>query len=162
MTRFRDPLTALLSYEGFERAVENLAVHQHSGAGDAHLLYFSLTNLDNFRNEDGYLVWQRDLVRFAAVLQKSLGRGWHIARLSNSRFGAVRLDDHEVTQTEPLLTLVLSSCSRKIDTQGWADRVGLRMASVRALLTGSGLQDSLRTLEQSVRDLEAGKRIALL
>jgi GGDEF domain-containing protein len=162
INQYRDPLTALLSYEGFERAVDNLAVRQHSGGGVAHMLYFSLLSLDNFRHEDGYIVWQRDLVRFAAVLQKVLGNGWHIGRLSNSKFGAVRLDDHRNLATEPLLTLVLTSCSRKIDTKDWVDRVGLRMAGVCTPLTGSGLKESLRVLDQSVRDLEAGKRIALL
>jgi GGDEF domain-containing protein len=162
INRYRDPLTALLSYEGFERAVENLSVRQHSGGGVAHLLYFSLLELDNFRAEDGYLVWQRDLVRFAAVLQKALGEGWHIARLSNSKFGAVRLDDHRKLRTEPLLTLVLSSCTRKIDTQGWVDRVGLRMAGVSTPLTSTGLQENLRVLEQTLLALPPGKRIALL
>ena len=162
ITRFRDPLTALLSYEGFERAVDNLVVRQHSGGGVAHILYFSLTALDSFRYEDGYLVWQRDLVRFAAVLQNSLGVGWHIARLSNSKFGAVRLDDHGSETKESLLTLVLSSCARKIDTEGWADRVGLRMTCANTPLTTTGLQDILRILEQTVRDLPPGKRIALL
>lgn len=163
VNRYRDQLTALLSYEGFEREVENLAVRQHSGSGAAHMLYFSLTELESFRSEDGYLVWQRDLVRFAAVLQKSLGEGWHIARLSNNKFGAVRLDDlNAKTNSEPLLTLVLSSCARKIDTEGWVDRVGLRMAGVSTPLTSHGLKESLRILEQSVRDLAPGKRIALL
>jgi two-component system, sensor histidine kinase LadS len=158
----RDPLTALLSYEGFERAVDTLAVRQQSGGGVAHVLYFSLLHLDNFRHEDGYIIWQRDLVRFAAVLQKALGNDWQIARLSNSKFGAVRLADQRSLAIEPLLTLVLTSCSRKIDTQGWVDRVGLRLASVCTPLTSSGLQDSLRLLDQSVRDLGPGKRIALL
>jgi two-component system, sensor histidine kinase LadS len=162
INRYRDPLTALLSYEGFEQAVENLSVRQHSGGGVAHVLYFSLLELDSFKAEDGYLVWQRDLVRFAAVLHKALGEGWHIGRLSNSKFGAVRLDEHRKLLTEPLLTLVLSSCSRKIDTQGWVDRVGLRMAGVSTPLTSSGLKESLSILEQSVRDLPPGKRIALL
>lgn len=161
--RYRDPLTALLSYEGFEREVDNLAVRQHSGSGAAHMLYFSLSELDSFRTEDGYLVWQRDLVRFAAVLQKSLGEGWHIARLSNKKFGAVRLDDlNAKTNSEKLLTLVLTSCARKIETEGWVDRVGLRMAGVSTPLTSTGLKDSLRTLDQSLRDLAPGKRIALL
>jgi GGDEF domain-containing protein len=162
INRYRDPLTALLSYEGFENAVENLAVRQHSGGGVAHVLYFSLTQLDSFRQEDGYVVWQRDLVRFAAVLQKVLGEGWHIARLSNSKFGAVRLDEQRETVSDRLLTLVLSSCARKIDTKDWIDRVGLRMAAVNTPLTSSGLKESMRVLEQSVRDLEPGKRIALL
>jgi 7TM diverse intracellular signalling len=162
INRYRDPLTALLSYEGFERAVESLSVRQHSGGGVAHLLYFSLLELDTFRAEDGYLVWQRDLVRFAAVLHKALGEGWHIARLSNSKFGAVRLDDHRRLSTEPLLTLVLSSCTRKIDTQGWVDRVGLRMAGVSTPLTSTGLQGNLRVLEQTLQALPPGKRIALL
>ena len=74
--RYRDPLTALLSYEGFEQAVENLSVRQHSGGGVAHVLYFSLLELDSFRAEDGYVVWQRDLVRFAAVLQKECREKW--------------------------------------------------------------------------------------
>ncbi len=160
--RFNDPLTALLSYEGFERAVENLAVRQHTGGGAAHLLYFSLTELDNFRSENGYEVWQRDLVRFAAVLQKVLGESWSIARLSNSKFGAVRLGGAHHKTNEPLLTLVLSSCARKIDTEGWANRVGLRMSGTAIPLGGTGLQDSLRVLEQAVRDLKPGKRIALL
>jgi two-component system, sensor histidine kinase LadS len=163
VTRFRDPLTALLSYEGFERAVDTMAVSQQGNSGAAQLLYFSLTELDNFRHEDGYIVWQRDLVRFAAVLQKALGEDWKIARLSNSKFGAVSLDDRAATtKIDALLTLVLSSCTRKIDTQGWVDRVGLRMAGVNTQLSSDGLKESLRSLEQAVRELGANKRIALL
>lgn len=160
VTRFRDPLTALLSYEGFERAVETLAVRRHS---QVQLLYFNLTELDNFRHEDGYVVWQRDLVRFAALLQKVLGEDWQIARLSNSKFGAVCTDDKIVTvKIHSLLTLVLTSCSHKIDTQGWADRVGLRMAGTNTYLASQEIKDCLRDLEQAVRDLGANKRIAVL
>lgn len=160
VTRFLDPLTALLSYEGFERAVDALAVRQH---GRMQLLYFSLTELDNFRYADGYVVWQRDLVRFAALLQKALGEGWQIARLSNSKFGAVRLGDKtQLSEIQALLTLVLSSCTRNIDTQGWTDRVGLRMAGADTVIAGDGLKDSLLNLEQAVRDLGANKRIAVL
>ncbi len=163
VTRFRDPLTALLSYEGFERAVDTMAVRQQANISAAQLLYFNLTELDNFRHEDGYIVWQRDLVRFAAVLQKVLGEDWQIARLSNSKFGAACLDDKLAkTKNDALLTLVLSSCARKIDTQGWADRVGLRMAGVNTSLSSDGLKDSLLSLEQAVRELGANKRIALL
>jgi GGDEF domain-containing protein len=163
VTRFRDPLTALLSYEGFERAIDTMAVRQQDNMGAAQLLYFSLTELDNFRHEDGYIVWQRDMVRFAAVLQKALGEEWEIARLSNSKFGAVCLNDRTATtKIDALLTLVLSSCARKIDTQGWVDRVGLRMAGVNTPLSSEGLKDSLRSLEQAVRELGANKRIALL
>jgi GGDEF domain-containing protein len=158
----RDPLTALLSYEGFEREVENLNLRQTSEGGIAHLLYFSLTELNNFKHEDGYVVWQRDMVRFAAVLQRVLGEGWHIGRLSNSKFGAVRLSDQQTASSEPLLTLVLSHCARKIDTYGWVDRVGLRMAGVCAPLTSNGLKESLRLLDDSVQALEPSKRIALL
>ncbi len=162
INRYRDPLTALLSYEGFEREVDNLSLRQNSVGGIAHVLYFSLTELDNFKNEDGYVVWQRDLVRFAAVLQRVLGEDWHIARLSNSKFGAVRLSGQLAGASEPLLTLVLSHCARKIDTYGWVDRVGLRMAGVNTPLTSAGLKESLRVMEDSVQELEHGKRIAVL
>lgn len=162
INRYRDPLTALLDYEGFEREVENLSLRQTSEGGVAHVLYFSLTELDNFKSEDGYIVWQRDMVRFAVVLQRVLGEGWHIARLSNSKFAALRLSDQQQVSSEPLLTLVLSHCARKIDTYGWVDRVGLRMAGVHTPLTVSGLQDSMRLMEESVIALEHGKRIALL
>jgi GGDEF domain-containing protein len=160
--RFRDPLTALLSYEGLEREVETLAVRQQTGGGAAHLLYFSLQALDSFKHEDGYLVWQRDLVRFAAVLQKVLGEDWHIARLSNSKFGAVRLQGRQKIVPEQLLTLVLTHCSRKIDTQDWVDRVGLRMAATSALLGKKALQELITTLDQDLHNLAPGKRIIIV
>jgi GGDEF domain-containing protein len=160
--RFQDPLTALLSYEGLEREIENLAVRQQTGGGAAHLLYFSLQALDSFKHEDGYLVWQRDLVRFAAVLQKVLGEDWHIARLSNSKFGAVRLQGRQKIVPEHLLTLVLTNCSRKIDTQDWVDRVGLRMAATSALLGKKALQELITTLDQDLQNLAPGKRIAVV
>lgn len=103
------------------------------------------------------------MVRFAAVLQKSLGEAWYISRLSNSKFADVCLSSSSLpTQTHSLLTLVLSNCARKIDPQGWADRVGLRMAGVNTSLSSEGLKDSLRTLEQAVCELGASKRIAVL
>jgi two-component system, sensor histidine kinase LadS len=160
--RYRDPLTALLSFKGFEREVDNLSLRQNSGGGLAHVLYFHLTELDSFKNEDGHEVWQRDMVRFAAVLQRALGEDWNIARLSTNKFGAVRLDEADPTSSEPLLTLILSNCVRKIDTYGWVDRVGLRMASVHTTLSSSGLEESLRIMEHAVENLDYGKRIALL
>jgi two-component system, sensor histidine kinase LadS len=160
--RYRDPLTALLSYEGLEREVEHLAVRQQTGGGAAHVLYFSLQALDSFKHEDGYLVWQRDLVRFAAVLQKVLGEDWHIARLSNSKFGAVRLQGRQKIAPEQLLTLVLTSCSRKIDTHDWVDRVGLRMAATSALLGRKALPELVTTLDQDLQNLAPGKRIAVV
>jgi GGDEF domain-containing protein len=158
--RYRDPLTALLSAEGLEREVEQLAVRQQTSGGVAHVLYFSLQALEHFRHEDGYVVWQRDLVRFAAVLQKALGEEWHIARLSNSKFGAVRLQGRQKIMPEPLLTLVLAHCSRKIDTHDWVDRVGLRMAATSTVLTRTAMEDVWRSLEQDVLNLPPGKRIA--
>jgi GGDEF domain-containing protein len=158
--RFRDPLTALLSYEGFEREVEQLAVRQQSGGGKSHLLYFSLQALDSFKQEDGYVVWQRDLVRFAAVLQKVLGDTWHIGRLTNSKFGAVCLEGRQKVRSEELLTMVLSNCARKIDTQGWIDRVGLRMVATSAPLAGGSIEEMLLALDKKLQDLPAGKRIA--
>ena len=160
--RFRDPLTAVLSYEGLEREVEHLAVRQQTGGGAALLLYFSLQALDSFRDQDGYLVWQRDLVRFAAVLHKVLGEDWHIARLSNSKFGAVRLQGRQKIVPEQLLTLVLSNCSRKIDTQDWVDRVGLRMAATSALLNKTALEDLIVAMEQDIQKLPPGKRIVVM
>jgi GGDEF domain-containing protein len=160
--RFRDPLTALLSYEGLEREVETLAVRQQTGGGAAHVLYFSLQALDSFKHEDGYLVWQRDLVRFAAVLQKVLGEDWHIARLSNSKFGAVRLQGRQKIVPEQLLTLVLTHCSRKIDTQDWVGRVDLRMAATSALLSKKALQELVTALDQDLQNLAPGKRIAVV
>lgn len=158
--RFRDPLTALLSYEGFEREVEQLAVRQQSGGGKSHILYFSLQALDNFKQEDGYVVWQRDLVRFAAVLQKVLGESWHIGRLTNSKFGAVCLEGRNKVKSEELLTMVLSNCARKIDTQGWIDRVGLRMVATGAALAGGAIEEILLALDKKLQDLPSGKRIA--
>jgi GGDEF domain-containing protein len=160
--RYRDPLTALLSYEGLVREIEHLAVRQQTGGGAAHLLYFSLQSLDSFKDEDGYLVWQRDLVRFAAVLQKVLGEDWHIARLSNSKFGAVRLQGRQKIVPEQLLTLVLTNCSRKIDTQDWVDRVGLRMAATSAVLGKTVLDQLIVTLDQDLQNLAPGKRIAVV
>lgn len=159
--RYRDPLTALLSYEGLEREVENLAVRQQTGGGAAHMLYFSLQALDSYKYEDGYLVWQRDLVRFAAVLQKALGEDWHIARLSNSKFGAISLQGRKKIMPDQLLTLVLTNCSRTIDTQDWVDRVGLRMAATSALLGKTSLQELLVALDQDLQNLAPGKRIAV-
>jgi GGDEF domain-containing protein len=160
--RFRDPLTALLSYEGLEREVEHLAVRQKTSGSAAHVLYFSLQALDSFKHEDGYLVWQRDLVRFAAVLHKVLGEDWHIARLSNSKFGAVRLQGRQKIVPEQLLTLILTNCSRKIDTQDWVDRVGLRMAATSAVLGKTVLDQIIVTLDQDLQNLAPGKRITVV
>ena len=72
-------------------------------------------------------------------------------------------DDKIVTvKIHSLLTLVLTSCSHKIDTQGWADRVVLRMAGTNTYLASQEIKDCLRDLEQAVRDLGANKRIAVL
>jgi GGDEF domain-containing protein len=158
----RDPLTALLSYAGFELAYEQALLRQGAGAQSSSMMLFLLPGLEKSGAEHGYVITERALVRFAAALQAALGDAWSIARLSKTRFACISTLPYNEEQVIGQATQVLARCGRiSRPLQPLAD-FGLRIACLRRPLRPDGLADVLLQLEQAALAMDEGKRIAFL
>jgi GGDEF domain-containing protein len=156
----RDPLTALLSLNGFERSYDQHLLRQKAMAGHGYMLYFALPDLDESKVSDGYVQWQRDLVSFAAVLQRVLGQTWHIARLDQDKFGAICISKLKPEQIKLVVTQILSQATRKMDSTSWVDKVDLRIVLTERDFASVNLMDLLREMDAAVHLMPEGKRIA--
>jgi GGDEF domain-containing protein len=156
----RDPLTALLSLNGFERSYDQHLLRQKAMTGHGYMLYIALPNLDESKVSDGYVQWQRDLVSFSAVLQRVLGQTWHIARLDQDKFGAICISKLKPEQIKLVVTQILSQATRKMDSTSWVEKVDLRIVLTERDFSLVNLIDLLREMDTAVRLMPESKRIA--
>jgi len=158
----RDPLTALLSYSGFQLAYDEALLRQGTQRGGVWVILFLLPGLERSSADHGFVLTERALVRFAACLQSVLGDGWAIGRLSKTRFACVNRDAVGVEHLNAVTTQVLASCSRLSDPLGPVSDFDLRIAFTRCQPSPAGLKGLLHQLEEAARALDATKRIALV
>ena len=158
----RDPLTALLSYSGFQLAYDDALLRQGSQRGGVWAILFLLPGLERSSADHGFVLTERALVRFAACLQSVLGDGWAIGRLSKTRFACVSRQGVDITALHAVSTQVLASCSRLSDPLGPVSDFDLRIACALCKPAPSGLKGLLLQLEEAARALDATKRIALV
>ncbi|MEP6789846.1 MAG: 7TM diverse intracellular signaling domain-containing protein [Ramlibacter sp.] len=158
----RDPLTALLSYQGFQQACERVLLRHGAGGGGASAMLFLLPGLERSGVDYGFVLTERALVRLAAALQTVLGQEWAIARLSKTRFAAVSLGQKEATALVDDATRVLAHCSRLAGPLAPVADFDLRIACLHQVNAALPLVDMLRQMEEAGRALESGKRITLL
>lgn len=155
----RDPLTALLSYSGFELAYAEALLRQAPGARATSIMLFVLPGLEQGGFQHGFVITQRALVRLAAALQSSLGNNWSIARLSETRFACIGTQPDDEQQLTERATQVLASCariSRPLDPLADLD---LRIACLHRLIESRGLGSTLKELERAALAMPRGKRI---
>jgi GGDEF domain-containing protein len=155
----RDPLTALLSYSGFEFAYDEALLRQGAGAGASSAMLFLLPGLERSGTEHGFVVTERALVRFSAALQGALGDAWSIARLSKTRFACISTQPQGDRQLAAQATRVLARCARLTQAPAPVADFGLRIACVRRRLGGESLRVLLQELEEAALALGEGKRI---
>jgi GGDEF domain-containing protein len=158
----RDPLTALLSYHGMQHAYEEASLRQLAGRGPMAMMMFSLPRFDECGADHGFVVTERAVVRFAAVLQQVLGHEWQIGRLSKTRFGAIgnlRGGPPALVQTA---TRLLAACSRMREPLSPVNDFDLRILCTLRNGTAAPFGDVLRELEDAGHTLETNKRIALV
>lgn len=158
----RDPLTALLSWPGFELAYEEALLRQGAGARATSVMLFLLPGLEESGEEHGYVVTERALVRFAAALQASLGDAWSIARLSKTRFAAISTQPYDMEQVGAQATQVLARCARISQPLAPLSGFGLRIACLRRPLAHDGLPDVIREMDEAAQLMEEGKRIVFV
>lgn len=158
----RDPLTALLSYPGFELAHDETLLRQAAGAHAASMMLFVLPGLDESDAEHGFVITERALVRFAAALQSALGNTWSIARLSRTRFACISTQPYDEAQVVEQATRVLARCARiSRPLEPLAD-FDLRIACLHRPMVSHGLGQVLKELERAALAMLPGKRIAVV
>ena len=158
----RDPLTALLSYPGFEHAHDEILLRQAAGARASSMMLFLLPGLKESSAEYGFVVTERALVRFAAALQAALGNAWSIARLSKTRFACISTQPYDMEQVGADATRVLARCGRILQPLAPVDDFDLRIACVHRAMETEGLRRTLQQLEEAALFMPHGKRIAFV
>ena len=158
----RDPLTALLSYTGFELAFEEALLRQDAGARASSIMLFLLPGLEKSGADHGFVVTERALVRFAAALQGALGNAWSIARLSKTRFACVSTLPYDKEQLNMHATQVLARCARLSQPLAPLADFDMRIACLHGRLEHDGLKRILLEMEQAALGVSNGKRIVFL
>jgi GGDEF domain-containing protein len=158
----RDPLTALLSYSGFQLAYDEAMLRQGSQGQRTWAILFYLPGLERNSFEHGFVLTERALVRFAAALQSVLGDSWAIGRLSTTQFAAVSNRSMDAPAVKGFATRVMTSSARLHGELGpWGD-FDLRIVFTRCGPDAGGLNGLIARLEEPARALEGSKRITLV
>lgn len=158
----RDPLTALLSYPGFQHAYDEAMLRQGSQGQRTWAMLFLLPGLERTSVEHGFVLTERALVRFAAALQSVLGDAWSIGRLSKTRFAAVSNRSMDAPAVKAAATQVLASSTRLSDELGPSGDFDLRIVFTRCAPDSSGVKGLLQRLDEPARALDGNKRITLV
>ena len=158
----RDPLTALLSYHGFQQAYDEAFLRQGAGERQTPVLLFLLPGLEQSAVDHGFVLTERVVVRFAAALQGVLGNSWSIARISKTRFACIGMGEARSADVLAVATQVLAHSARMTDAIGPVAEFDLRIACVQRRLTPGGLNPLLAALEEACHALVPPKRIALV
>jgi GGDEF domain-containing protein len=158
----RDPLTALLSYSGFQLAYDEAMLRHGSQGQRTWAMVFFLPGLERTSLEHGFVLTERALVRFAAGLQSVLGDSWAIGRLSKTRFAAVSNRSMDAPAVKAFATKVLAGSARLSDELGPSGDFDLRIVFTRCAPDSSGLKGMVARLEEPARSLEGNKRITLV
>ena len=158
----RDPLTALLSYSGFQLAYDEAMLRQGSQGQRTWAMLFFLPGLEANSFEHGFVLTERALVRFAAALQSVLGDNWSIGRLSTTHFAAVSNRSMDAPAVKAYATKVMAGSARLTDELGPSGDFDLRIVFTRCAPESSGLKGLVQRLEEPARALEGSKRITLV
>jgi GGDEF domain-containing protein len=158
----RDPLTALLSFSGFQLAYDEAMLRHGTQGQRTWAMVFFLPGLEKTSVEHGFVLTERALVRFAAALQSVLGDSWSIGRLSKTRFAAVSNRSLDAQAVKASATKVLAASARLSDELGPSGDFDLRIVFTRCMPESTGLKGMLQRLEEPARALEGNKRITLV
>jgi GGDEF domain-containing protein len=158
----RDPLTALLSYSGFQLAYDEAMLRHGSQGQRTWAMVFFLPGLEKTSYEHGFVLTERALVRFAASLQSVLGDNWSIGRLSKTRFAAVSNRSMDAAAVGADATKVMTSSTRLASELGPAGDFDLRIVFTRCMPDNAGVKGLVQRLEETARNLEGNKRITLV
>lgn len=156
----RDPLTALLSYSGFQDAYDATALRLRAGHEPPAAMLFLLPGLERSTEENGFEVVERALVRFAASLQRVLGDSWTLARLSKRRFAAISMSPVDEEALQAAATQVLAEGARLKEPLSPLTDFDLKIAGTRCRTTPE-LRMLLGDLEMAAAGMGEKKRIVI-
>lgn len=140
----RDALTGLFTRPGFEQALaRSTLMTQHASVLPVAFIICDLRSLGTVRADLGEDLCERVLVRFAAILQRSLPGDSIIGRVGYARFAAVLVHDLEVPDVEAVATKVLTQALAQPGLPDFVRVLKLRMVLARQPL----LRTSLAQLE---------------
>jgi GGDEF domain-containing protein len=140
----RDALTGLFTRPGFEQALaRSTLMTQHASVLPVAFIICDLRSLGTVRADLGEDLCERVLVRFAAILQRSLPGDSIIGRVGYARFAAVLVHDLEVPDVEAVATKVLTQALAQPGLPDFVRVLKLRMVLARQPL----LRTSLTQLE---------------
>ena len=157
----RDPLTALLSHAGLRQVCEEMLLRQSADGKPSQLLYLALPGLKKAETEHGFVLTERVLVRLAAVLQRTLGDRWSIARPSQDRFACVA-HGGAPEKLSDITTRLLAHCARLSDPPAPLADFGLRIVACERRVDGEALNLTLQEMEVAACAIRPGRRIALI
>jgi len=104
---------------------------------------------------------ERVLVRLAAVLQRTLGDRWSIARPSQDRFACVA-HGGAPEKLSDITTRLLAHCARLSDPPAPLADFGLRIVACERRVDGEALNLTLQEMEVAACAIRPGRRIALI
>jgi GGDEF domain-containing protein len=159
---FRDPLTALWAYDGFQQRHAEAALREAAGQGTSSVMLIALPGLDNAGVQHGTTMTELTLVRFAAAMQRLLGQRWAVARVSRTRFAAISLRPLNPVELADTATQVLAQCARITQPLNLVNDFDLRIACSRRRIAETPMPELLRELKQAALALDFRKRIAYL
>lgn len=158
----RDPLTALLSYTGFQEAFDTANLRLRAGHEGAAAMLLYMPGIEQSAQDHGFVLVERALVRLAASLQKVLGDAWHIGRLGRSRFACVSRGAMPPEALQAVATQLLAESARLAEPLAPVKDFDLRIAATQCTQKHAEVKDLLRELEAAATALETGKRIVIL
>lgn len=158
----RDPLTALLSYQGFQEAYDKALLRQGADHRQSSVMLFVLPGLEQSGADHGFVLTERAVVRFAATLQSVLGDAWSIGRLSKTRFACIAPGASQPADVLALATHVLTRCTRMAEPLGPVTDFDLRIACTQRRLGAGDLKSLLSDLDEAARAIVPPKRIVML
>lgn len=158
----RDPLTALLSHQGFQQAYDQVLLKQGAVRGKVSVMLFYLPGLEQSGIEHGFVLAERGVVRFAACLQGVLGDAWSIGRLSKTRFACIGMAAARPDDVLALATRVLTTCTRLTEAPTPVADFDLRIACTQRQLRAADHNALMHELEQAARAIGQPKRIVMV
>ncbi|MCJ0762792.1 diguanylate cyclase domain-containing protein [Variovorax terrae] len=138
----RDALTGLLTRPGFEHALaKSSLMTEHASAFSSGFMVCDLRSLGTVRSEYGEDICERVLVRFAAVLQRTLHSDSIIGRIGYGRFAAVLVQDVDTSTLQATATQVLTRVLAQSDLPDFVRQLKLRMVLAQMPLSQVHLAD---------------------
>ena len=158
----RDPLTALLSYSGFQHAYDEAMLRHGSQGERTWAMLFVLPGLERTSFEHGFVLTERALVRFAATLGSTLGDQWSIGPAFKDALRRVGNRSMDAAAAQAFATKVMAASARLTTELGPTGDFDLRIVFTRCVPETTGFKGLLARLEEPARTLEGNKRIALV